>query len=219
MAVGLFFDPIEGVYMTEGDGPLQTKKYLEMEDVRDIFMSNLHLDTGLLPKGCQYYLRQDGKTLVILEQEPRIRRILFRNHGTIREFDVPTPNTIFGLLFEGGTLRSSICAVSKFPITSMNTEVFRFPLGNVYQDSRICWGNAQIASIRNIAEASEIPSIFFEAPFNGDLSSDANSFSGHLDAFLSDLHGKEHFPFGTLVECQVKTLNDMINRLKRDAGF
>lgn len=219
MAVGVFFDPVEGVYMTEGDGPLQTKKYLEMEDVRDIFMSNLSLDTGLLPKGCQYYLRQDGKTIVIIEQEPRIRRILYRRGGAITQYDVPTPNTIFGLLFEGGTLRNSYCAVSKFPITTLNTEVFRFPLGNVYQDARICWGNAQIAAIRNIAEASEIPSIFFEAPFNGDLSSDANSFSNDLKTFLVDLNGKEHFPFGTLVTCGMNTLNDMINRLKRDAGL
>lgn len=219
MTVGVFFDPIEGVYMVEGDGPLQTKKYLEMEDVRDIFMSNLSLDTGLLPKGCQYYLRQDGKTIVIIEQEPRIRRILYRRNRSIQEFNVPTPNTVFGFLFEGGTLRNSFCCSTKFPITNLNTEMYRFPLGNVFSDARICWGNAQISAIRNIAEASEIPSVFFEAPFNGDLSGDANSYSSDLQDFLNHLNGKEHFPFNTMVTCEIRTLDEMINKLKRSAGL
>lgn len=219
MTIGIYLDPTEGIYVLEGNGPVQTKKYLELDDLRDIFVQNISLETGILPKGCQYYLRQDGKTIVILELAPASRRILYRSGGRITDFDIPCPNTVFGLLFEGGTLRNSYCAVSKLPITGTNSELFRFPFGNVYGDARICWGNAQIPAIRNTAEASGIPVEFFEAPFNGDLSGDANGYDGDLREFFNHLNRKEHFPVNTLVTCGMRTLQDMITRLKRDAGL
>lgn len=219
MSVSIHFDPLEGVYMLEGDGPVQTKKYLETEDLRDIFLQNVSLDTGLLPKGCQYYLKQDGHTIVILEVAATKRRILYRHGREIIEYEIPIPNLVFGLHFQGGNLRHSYCAASQMPVMDLNARIYRFPFGNVYPDARICWGNAQLPRIRQTAEASQIPFLFFEAPFNGDLSSDANSFRGDLHTYFEHLKDQNFYPANQLVDCGIDTVQSMINRLKRDAGL
>lgn len=211
--------PIEGVYVTEGEGALQTKKFLEMDDLRDIFTSNVQLETGILPKGCLYYLKQDGKTILLIAQEARIRRILYRRGGSIQEYNIPTPAVVFGLVMEAGTLVQSYCAASNFPIASNESQLFRFPFGNVYGDARICWGNADIEPIRQLSHAAEIPNIFFEAPFNGDLSGDANSSGLGLSEYFQDLNGQEAYPTNHLVSCDISSVAEMIRRCKRSVGL
>lgn len=212
------FDPIEGISVVSGEGVLETKKFIEFDDLKDIFMSNVSMETGLLPKGCQYFLRENGKTAIILEQPAMIRTLLYRYGRNVGEYQIPTPNVIFGLVFEAGTLRNSYCAVSKMPIMGLDTEIFRFPLGNVYRDARICWGNASIPAIRGIWQASDIPSIFFEAPFNGDLSHDANLSGSDINEYFTQLNGQEFYPISHLKVCDLATFSDLIDRVKRDVG-
>ncbi|MNE60902.1 hypothetical protein D3C80_1560790 [compost metagenome] len=97
-----------------------------------------------------------------------------------------------------------------------DTNLYNFPIGNVYDDLRICWGNTRLPSISSVVQLSGIPNIFYSAPFNGDLMGN-NSFRGyghngmHIVQFLDMLTEHTYFPMDRLI--QWGTLRNFKQRL------
>lgn len=223
MSFSIHFDPIEGIYSLEGTGVVQQKKYLDLEDVQGIFAQHAVLDTGLLPKNCIHFARIGSTVSVVLEVPATKRRVLLRRNREMHEKDIPLPNMVFGFVFTSGTLKHSFAGVTKMPVMGMSTELYRFPLGNVFEDNRICWGRTEIPRMTQIAEASQLPFLFFEAPFNGDLYRDANSSGQEILDHYNSISEMDYYPLNHLVKRGFDTIGEMVGCLKQlaenEAGY
>lgn len=219
------FDTVEGITVTKTDGLSETVKNIELEDLKEVFANNIPMETGMLPKGCIYMARKETHIILLIEVTPKKHSIIYRGRSTsnANRREVPMPTLVFGLHYNQGVLNHSYCATTQLPITSMETPTFRFPLGNVYDDSRICWGNVSHNPIQQILETSEIPALFFGAPFNGDLSSGAfrhNDNTSDLGPFIAHLTTLDIFPPQYLVPNNSgSNVGSILTRLKRDAGM
>lgn len=216
--VTLTFDEVEGIYIEEGEGLRRSKKYVNVEDLRSILMEHMRLETGILPDFCKYYLNTDGKTIMVLQTPAKKREILYHGRGSrsVEEMTVPFPHVIFGVCLEGSTVRQVLIYASKTPIVNNDTRLARFPFGNVWEDGRVCWGNTSIPSINNINQAITVPNLFFQAPFNGDLSENAfrgYSSSNDLTNLLRSLRNEDYFD--TRILHDSITVGELIDRLAR----
>lgn len=220
MSISIHFDEIEGIYSLEGDGPVQNKKFLSIEDVKSLFEGSVLHETGLLPKNCIYHGVDGSKYFVIIEVPASKRPTLLRDrqNNQILSQDVPIPNLVFGFYVEGEMLRTSYCFSTQMGVTGLDTPLYHFPLGNVFDDGRICWGNADVSLLRTMFEISQLPHIFFEAPFNGDLYNNANSSGEGIVSHFNTIKELNHYPVSHLKAArQMPTVRDLLEQLRRAA--
>lgn len=87
--------------------------------------------------------------------------------------NVPIPRTLFvsvlGVQKEQYFVRKCFVKALASPITASSDLVFNLPLGNLYSDSSICWGDNRFDPSPNLIFVSGVLSRFFDAPFNADL--------------------------------------------------
>lgn len=212
-------DQSEGIYVLTGDGIRQSKKYINYEDLEEIFKQNIKIDTGILPRNCIYYARQDRGYLAVLQVDPQQLDILYhgRRSSEVLKYKVPIPYVYFAYLVRDRRVVDSYCISSKYPVLEKTTQMYTFPYGNVFDDFRICWGRQVLPEIPNPRYLADLPDLFFAAPFNGDLSENRfvgfNYENNNLGHFFSDLNGRAMFPHNKLIEnC---TFEDFLNKVRR----
>lgn len=200
----------------ESNGIAEDIKYLEYKDLEDLFAKE-YVETGILPAGCKYLSKKKGLTNIIIESPAQIREVLYfdRSEKVILKFKVPTPYTYMFLQIRAKAVIKSLLCVGKGPINSMNDKVFKFPFGNVYDDLKICWGKNDLPSVETNQVGGFI-SMFYNAPFNDDLSNSAfNSFS-NVETFyqlLKNLDTKIQFPYQILKDSSMKTVGGILKTL------
>ncbi len=86
---------------------------------------------------------------------------------------VPTPRLLFvsvlGSQGEHYFMRKSFIKALSSPLTNYSDIVFDLPVGNVYENSKICWGGNLFEPSRNIMFLSSIFTRFYSTSFNSDL--------------------------------------------------
>lgn len=90
----------------------------------------------------------------------------------------------------------------------------RYPLSNVYDDGRICWGSLQLPHVENLKEMSTFMDIFLRSSSNTDLSSHADSVVSALGCetlgqMIKLLEKKDSFPKKGLIPLGI-SLDDLI---------
>ena len=85
------------------------------------------------------------------------------------------PRCLFNFSLRQNQLEGSRVCVAMEPvppgmefIPSDNTIVARFPFPNVYEDSRICWGQSRIPTF-DLQTIQGLCNLFWSSPFNHDL--------------------------------------------------
>lgn len=195
----------------------------------------------------RYMKLEDGDQVVLVLVPPMVRRVMvdtnrypeFRNG-----LNLPMPYTILGFRLRNGRLHRSVCGCTKFdPIKSESnfsvtgvsvtselarqrenpanigaTRIYQFPYGNVYShDHKICWGNLELPTIRNIADVERLVEMFFSASINGDLFYPPQR-ERRFDDFLRDMDGKTELADDDYAITDL-TLNTLLNKLKSNSGY
>ena len=106
--------------------------------------------------------------------------ILFRKNNivNIEYYDtkfkkIPLPNLLFGVKVVNNSVTASFACCVKKEIKTIDDDVklYRFPLSNVYKDTRVCWGANKIYSnkVDKSMDIAKIPYMFLTAPYNDDM--------------------------------------------------
>lgn len=208
-------DPLEGIFIEEKQANgSSTRKYVNFEDIEEIFKRNINLDTGILPRNTIYYARENGNHIVVLQRDPEKTEISYHKRGSseVKKYTVPTPYSIFGFVVKERRIVESFLVASQMPILEMTTQIYQFPFGNVFGDFRICWGRQTLPSIRSPRFLAGLPSLFYAAPFNGDLSDGIFQGYHNLEHLFEEINGREMFPYNTLLPAG--TFEDFLRQLR-----
>lgn len=156
----------------------------------------------MLPIGTLGYIENKDLNAysVIMYREPRIAGIIFES----RTYEVGYPGTIYVFTVTNEILtRVSIYAV-KDHVLQPETDLYRYPYFNVYQDGHMCLGNNQI-KIQKPWLLHKMPDIITAMPTNNGLAtSNRSGLKG--DSLLKAIEGKP-FPNEWLTPTTLKLKN------------
>lgn len=93
--------------------------------------------------------------------------------------NVPSPRLLFvsvlGIQKDYYFMRKCFVKALLRPVMKPSDLVFDVPVGNLYDDSSVCWGNNDFDPSPNLMFISSILSRFYGSPFNADLDPDYGS--------------------------------------------
>lgn len=73
--------------------------------------------------------------------------------------------------------------------------LYRYPLSNVYEGGRICWGSLKLPKIKNFGDLEKVCELFLQARGNSDLSGYiANTRYKSMGQFLKKLDTLDEYP-------------------------
>ena len=82
---------------------------------------------------------------------------------------VPFPALMFIFCIATGRINVSKVVALDTDVPQEDSIVYHYPLGNVYDDGKICWGNIALPGISNPLELPKAVSAFFASETNNDL--------------------------------------------------
>lgn len=145
-------------------------------------------DKVLFPKGCRFCYTKGQSLIVIIEQDPQIRSLLF-DGGMLDESYAPhlsnnaewvalaLPYVVFILHFKNELFVGLYCGWRKSPLRSLDDRMSQPLLPNIHDGLNVCMGRAFLmgrdsgATRMNIAEQTEVVlNNFWNSQFNNDLS-------------------------------------------------
>lgn len=127
--------------------------------------------TGLLPANSSV------KTIEVIENKEakKITYIVQKDIANISityyddKFKIKSlPTMLMAIRVTNGHFsEAKVCMVTDKRIT-YNTKLYRFPLANVFSDTRICWGRNRLSELdlNQYSDVSKIPGMFLTMPFN-----------------------------------------------------
>lgn len=144
----------------------------------------LHVGAGtfLFPNGCRFCFVKGASTVVVIEQEPQIRTLLFdsnvlgdyegRNHsGHAERISLALPYVVFILHFKNGQFTSLYCGWRTLPLTTRNDALYNPLLPNIHENMNVCMGrDANISGVSICEQTASAISAFWNSRFNNDLS-------------------------------------------------
>ena len=155
-------------------------KFVEINAIKNIFADNIALKTPLLPMNCIYYQTLNtGNRLLIIAKLKHKRTINTNIRGEIGSTtNVNIPTTILGLIINpiNTVIASRIGTLKRYPL-SLSETVYSFPLSNVYDTGKVCWGNAEFNGL-TISRTHKYLDLFLESEFNGDLEGSSQEING-----------------------------------------
>lgn len=189
-------------------------KVTSLEGLLSCLAKRSKFDSGYLDQNIIRLVRIGNKVYALAHDTSRIRQV---SHQGGHRFTIPTPPSLFLFIFkeeENGRFHlsgSRVAAVTDAVVSDAST-LFRFPFGNVYDDSRICWGNAlHAARYRLDSGATDLISSFWAASFNNHL--DGLGGFSTLTRF-QELDGQEVFPITMLTNHRTySTVGEMVNHV------
>lgn len=160
------------IFTIPENGRIVTKQF-RPETLAKIISQDLNLDTGILPPNTLRYTCNKFGTFIGIFSPSCVRRVKYDTHAEnkeISEFTCPVPHSLFILQFnKTDQFQYAYVYAFKTNIVTKDTEIFRFPFGNVHQDGKICTGNSiENTKITPINCGSFIET-FYNSPFNSDL--------------------------------------------------
>ena len=186
----------EAVVLTRYEsGGRRTSYPVAVDDVVAAF-GRVPVASGLLPRNCLFWGRENGETQMAVYVPGRRWRL----QTAERTFHVPLPPLVFiGAGAPGAPGRYRAYAVKRRP-QAMPFELFHCPTPNVHPDGAICQGNAPFPAVAG-ETIEEALSLFLEGSrFNADLASGkCRSFPEDVRALWAELDEAKGFPQRELV--------------------
>lgn len=148
-------------------------KSVDLAEVVGLLSTNVSQDFGLLPQGCRYLTQKGNYTRLAMEVPSQVLTLTY-NDQTINTVSIPPALFLFTVAKkpEGySVIYSKLFAMRNENIILSTDALYHYPLPNVYDDNRICWGNnaAAIKGLKSLAALGGLVRRFFSAPFNQDL--------------------------------------------------
>ncbi|TNE50984.1 MAG: hypothetical protein EP343_05985 [Deltaproteobacteria bacterium] len=175
-------------------------RYVALESLVSVF-SRQSLASPTLPPGCIQHWRGGGYQAVAL-QKPAHERTMQMYEDT---YTLPIPDTLFLYRIQGDTehelkLTESAVFAMKGPWSGLDTDLYDFPFGNVFDDRTICWGDYDV-KLRHFHHLDMVAEMFLGTPFNTDLAGmydDGYDESANLIDFWNDVKDQKTFPMDRL---------------------
>jgi hypothetical protein len=154
-------------------------KYLSLNDLASMLSKDIKLDTGTLSLGgsnyigVRKYVKKGSVEIILLECSPGMRDLKYRMYdreGDNRErrtVNTFVPTCLMAVVVENNRFKDSLLFSAKLPVVSNTVPLYKFPMGNMHADSRICWGENNLRDIG--ADKFKLLTTFLESEFNDDL--------------------------------------------------
>jgi hypothetical protein len=138
-------------------------------------------DYILFPAGCRFCYTKGKNTIVVIEQEPQVRSLLFDGcmvkdklscvSGSSERMPLALPYVVFVIHFSKNSFASMYFGWRNAPLRSLDDMLFRPIMPNIHDTLAVCMGKTGIEEEGNIAATTEsILSYFWNSQFNNDLS-------------------------------------------------
>lgn len=223
MATDLNIKILEGsseayITLNEGGGS-QRHKVVSTDELIGTMTSMFLFSTGILPINTRFYSGTKSEFLVGVETPAKIRRFMRQDRGKVSEFNIPFPHCLFIFKVSGKRISNTKLFALDKPLQSEKDTLFQFPFGNVYDDGHICWGANALPAINQPIHLSDAITLFFDAPFNGDLFSESGASTSEVPdvtdfwSLVKYLDKKSIFPSNML-----KRTDYTISRFMRGAN-
>ena len=175
--------------------------------------------TPILPEGAKLLIRRGDTTVVVVEQKPQIRTVMFSrsfiNHfgglgvveqGRDERFRLAFPYTLFVIRLIKGRVNAVGFFYRNEPLSSINDPVFAPNLPNIGAGGWVCMGSSfKLNKDTDLAsQVEQVISYFWNSEFNVDLSSWFQSMA------------KQSVELGTLKRWEKETERDPAFVLKVD---
>lgn len=131
----------------------------------------------LYPRGCRFCYSQGNNTVVVIEQEPQVRSLLFDGgmageHYVLGENEqrlrLSLPYSVFILHFRNSAFLNLYCGWRTRPLTGLNDTLTRPVLPNIHDNLNVCMRGHAIGSI--VEQTDQLLTRFWNSRFNNDLS-------------------------------------------------
>ena len=161
------------------------------------------VDSGRLPCNTHRYIQLGSKKKLYLWYPAQVRKFRISSKTEVQRY--PIPPVLIKLIFENGILDTThLWATSSSFLRTYNPPLYYFPYGNVYSDSRLCWGNVKYKEDYSPSSVDYNVSLIFTSSYNDDLGRNIGTFGyGHRDLtsldHLKNLKDKDVFPEEQLI--------------------
>lgn len=183
-------------------GDKTVRKRVAAEELVAALAGTLKIDTGLLPAGARFFSGSRSDYRVGIEVPGIVRSAVFSLQSVGRlEKRIPFPSTFFQFHVVDKSVRETDVYACVPPLGGASQRLYRFPLGNVDADGRVCWGGASPSSleIRAPFVLDSVVNRFFSSVFSGHYIQGVSAFHPpegvvNLATLLDHLEGLSSFP-------------------------
>jgi hypothetical protein len=162
---------------------IQTFKQKVSEAIFDISRGwkIINREAHLFPRGCRFCHKKADSTVVIIEQDPQIRSLLFTQgmlgrqadgHSDVQErIPLALPFVVFFLHFKEDMFCNLYCGWRTSPLRSLQDRMFAPLLPNIRDEMSVCVGyDLRVTGTGIVEKSDSILSHFWNSQFNKDLS-------------------------------------------------
>lgn len=141
-----------GCVLRKREGETVTEYPVDVQQVAMVLAAKVGFDTGLLD-GDTLMVRQDGVKRTVVGFRKRCKTGIWLD-GSDEAMRVPLPDLLMiRTTTDSSTPTYQVYAVKARP-TSLDAELFRCPLPNVFNSASVCWGTVQRVSDDTLSSAS-----------------------------------------------------------------
>ena len=160
-------------------GPLQAI----LAEKLPLVNSNGSIDA--LPEGTKFFFTSSRRQAVIIEQKPQIRSLYFEKGfaGGSGRYHLALPYVIFLIIFDDLAFHSLYVYYATKPMTSLDSEVFRINLPNIWGENRVCTGSLSFKSRTLAGRVEEVVAHYWQSKFNNDLAATYSEMAHRGGAF------------------------------------
>ena len=211
-------DEEPSVKVTMVNDKITTQKNIHLDDLITELVSDYKISTGLLPQGTRMYKGAGSEYIACVEIAAKVRdftisRYKDGNKLTDEIIQIPYPTCLFIFSIHNKIAVEIKLFALKHPLQTEKDKLYCFPFSNVYQDGRICWGQAGVSfKVKKPMEMVGIINQFLGSKFNGDIAQNNVTLTkdcGFTDfwGLIRAVTGKSEFPLEFLKETNQKLKN------------
>jgi len=190
------------VFVETKSGPVRHKKEITPRRLAQLFLDSLadsvsrsrayDYETPVLPRNTVAFKASEDMTrfAAALFVEASVRKTVFYSDT----YEIPHPDYLFLFKVAKGRVADTWVFAVRTSLIEPDTQLYRFPFGNVYPEGRVCWGQNALPEIKEPLRLEMLPFLFLDSPYNGDMYDGENPFR----VYLEELSKMPVFPAKTL---------------------
>ena len=148
-------------------------RFVSLESFIDVFRGQENA-SPILPEGCVQYWRGTDYTIVALKRAAHKREMsIYSDESLYGSYTLPIPATLF--VFRVSNPENKVMTIIESAIFTffgdwkgVDTQLYSFPYGNIFDEQTICWGDFE-GTIQSIEQLDSFIDVFLSTPFNDDL--------------------------------------------------
>ena len=202
----------------EENGQPQKIKHVALQDLIGAFQDQAMASPILPPGTVQYWRSFNNQVLAVYT--PAHKRTMSLCGEEYENMPVPATLLVVQLYSNdnGFGVSNSAMYTMAGDFQGPNTQLYSFPYGNLFDDSRICWGEVQ-PNLGNVFQVGSLVDVFLGSDFNLDLTglyrhdrmAENDEEYVDLPTFWKRMQGQEQIPTNLLRDVgQYRNIEDLL---------